>query len=273
MEKEFDKNYHFKIVLKTLIEHFNEMVEDDNGFERFYVDPEFIKMRYVNDHIDQNDRKLIDSIKDPKEKNKLIKDYVKAKYFGRYISHLHNVKIRITQSGHLQIHTENDIGVIHIGNKLAFDHLPVIIDSFTGGGTLDVSSNELKSLVNLPKEVMGNFDCSHNELTTLEGGPTIVAGDYNCADNPLQNLNGVPQKINGKFTCSLDPEAIGWDQIPMAKEYHLATSSGKIYSNDDIKKNIGRAKRTNSIKASAESGTDVDKDFASTFADYMSKVT
>ncbi len=89
-------------------------------------------------------------------------------------------------------------------------------------GDFNCGNNKLKSLINGPSVVSGdyfcdgnllyslegvaliignNFDCSFSLLKSLSHGPTHVGKNYNCSNNQLINLEGVPKVIYGDFNC------------------------------------------------------------------------
>jgi len=67
-------------------------------------------------------------------------------------------------------------------------------------GSLDISSNEIKT-VTLPPKVDGSISLNNNAIESLEGCPEEIAGDFSCSENNLTNLEGGPKIVNGDYHC------------------------------------------------------------------------
>ena len=64
--------------------------------------------------------------------------------------------------------------------------LPPILKDITVNGWFNCSLNNLTSLENCPKIVIGNFYCSYNNLTSLEGAPQKVDRHFICHSNDVK---------------------------------------------------------------------------------------
>ena len=65
-------------------------------------------------------------------------------------------------------------------------------------GNIDLSSNQLTSLVGLPTKVFGNLSIYNNPgLKTLAGCPELVRGDFEALWLPITNCIGGPKYISG----------------------------------------------------------------------------
>ena len=64
--------------------------------------------------------------------------------------------------------------------------LPPILKDITVNGWFDCSLNNLTSLENCPKIVIGNFYCSYNNLTSLEFAPQKVDRHFVCHSNDVK---------------------------------------------------------------------------------------
>lgn len=65
-------------------------------------------------------------------------------------------------------------------------------------GNIDLSSNQLTSLVGLPTKVFGNLSIYNNPgLKTLAGCPELVRGDFEALWLPITNCIGGPKYVGG----------------------------------------------------------------------------
>lgn len=64
----------------------------------------------------------------------------------------------------------------------------------------DCSNNELETLKNSPKELMGFFSCGVNKLKDLKNSPRKVGTVFNCSDNRLYTLFGGPKEVGTEFS-------------------------------------------------------------------------
>lgn len=62
--------------------------------------------------------------------------------------------------------------------------------------------NELSSLDNSPRIVLGSYMASNNKLVSLHGSPVFIGDMFQCCDNPLNTLSGSSQKVGSLFIVS-----------------------------------------------------------------------
>ena len=85
-------------------------------------------------------------------------------------------------------------------------------------GNIDLSSNQLTSLVGLPTKVFGNLSIYNNPgLKTLAGCPELVRGDFEALWLPITNCIGGPKYVGGDLYL-YDTEINSLEGFP--KEVH-----------------------------------------------------
>jgi hypothetical protein len=81
-------------------------------------------------------------------------------------------------------------GNVNWSGKLIHHEIPVALENVYGN--FDVSHNQLKSLKNSPRIVLGIFNCCHNNLTSFADGP-IACQNIRAIENPeLMSLEFAP---------------------------------------------------------------------------------
>lgn len=106
--------------------------------------------------------------------------------------------MEIKQSGMLPIKIHKVIGNFNASNCFlrGLANFPDEID-----GNLNLSSNSLESLINLPK-VTGSIDISFNRGIRLEGCPLIINGDFFAMCCNLDSISDGPEIVNGDYDVS-----------------------------------------------------------------------
>jgi len=67
-------------------------------------------------------------------------------------------------------------------------------------GRIDISHNNLTSLVGLPETLYGNLDISNNPLKSLQGCSKVIKGNFVLDSIPITNMIGGPEIIEGDCT-------------------------------------------------------------------------
>ena len=66
-------------------------------------------------------------------------------------------------------------------------------------GNLMIGSNPLKSLQGCSKSVNGDFESFNTQITSMIGGPEIIRGDCFINETELMSLEGFPKHIGGNL--------------------------------------------------------------------------
>ena len=66
-------------------------------------------------------------------------------------------------------------------------------------GNLMIGSNPLKSLQGCSKSVNGDFEAFNTQITSMIGGPEIIRGDCFINETELMSLEGFPKHIGGNL--------------------------------------------------------------------------
>jgi len=115
----------------------------------------------------------------------------------------------------------NDDGSVNVYQNVSLEkkklsQIPIKFGKVNGD--FDVSNNNLTSLNNSPREVLGVFSCSDNEnLTSLKGGPE-KAYSYYCNFCNLKSLAGAPTEVTYKFDCSNNEQLSSLNHAPKTLE-------------------------------------------------------
>lgn len=94
-------------------------------------------------------------------------------------------------------------GYVNLG-KYYLTEIPEFIKDVEIRGDLIVNHNNLTSLKNSPRIVMGSFNCHNSKVHTLLGAPDSVHNFF-CDKNKIESLEGAPSEVTGTFICSNNP--------------------------------------------------------------------
>jgi hypothetical protein len=111
------------------------------------------------------------------------------------------VKLRGETSNYISpedVHLDGDSVSVKGTVRLLSSSTGLIEIKFGITGDFSCRGCHLESLKNSPHETM-LFDCSKNDLKSLIDGPKTVDGDYYVHDNPLSSIEGLASFIKGKL--------------------------------------------------------------------------
>lgn len=91
-------------------------------------------------------------------------------------------------------------------------------------GNLMIGSNPLKSLQGCSRSVNGDFEAFNTQITSMIGGPEIIRGDCFVNETELTSLEGFPRHIEGNLFIGDTPL---WADL-MKKTGSLTWSSYKV---------------------------------------------
>lgn len=91
-------------------------------------------------------------------------------------------------------------------------------------GNLMIGSNPLKSLQGCSRSINGDFEAFNTQITSMIGGPEIIRGDCFLNETELMSLEGFPRHIEGNLFIGDTPL---WADL-MKKTGSLTWSSYKV---------------------------------------------
>lgn len=119
------------------------------------------------------------------------KEYIKQVLLNLYIDHYH---INFDYS----VDVYGSVNLVNYSSNL--DIIPIVFNRVYG--SFYTNSVNLKTLMNSPVHVDGNFDCSNNLLESFEHCPKFVGGKFKANNNLIKSLDFFSEIINSSINLS-----------------------------------------------------------------------